>query len=217
MLSKHEWKEWTWFFWLGWQHFPFYRGCFPWGSVSQGMFCGMPESFVVHDLKSTLQHSPTTSGCEAWNLKHLMWFWTWRQVQKSFFDLFVWRGSLEGRKWAASNCHAFNVFAVQFLYRVWFFAAPWTAVSQAPLSLEFSRQEYWGRLPFPSPGGLPYPGIKSGSPALKVDSLSSESPQGLFSKCLMCSLFWEGGWVVTFLNKHFLGFNLILFGQPSIA
>ena len=40
----------------------------------------------------------------------------------------------------------------------------------------FSRQEYWSRLPFPSPGDLPNPGIKLGSPALQADALSSEPP-----------------------------------------
>ena len=53
---------------------------------------------------------------------------------------------------------------------------PGTAARQAPLSMEFSRQEYWSGLPFPSPGDLPHPGIKPGSPALPVDSLLSEPP-----------------------------------------
>ena len=39
-----------------------------------------------------------------------------------------------------------------------------------------SRQEYWSRLPFPSPGHLPNPGIEPGSPALQADALSSEPP-----------------------------------------
>ena len=39
-------------------------------------------------------------------------------------------------------------------------AASWTVAHQAPLSMEFSRQEYWNRLPFPLPGDLPAPGIK---------------------------------------------------------
>jgi len=55
-------------------------------------------------------------------------------------------------------------------------AAPWTSACQAPLSIEFSRQEYWSGLPFPSPGDLPDPGIKPGSPALQADSLQSEPP-----------------------------------------
>ena len=50
----------------------------------------------------------------------------------------------------------------------------WTKALQAPLSLGFSRQEYWSGLPFPSPGDLPSPGIKPGSPALQTDALQSE-------------------------------------------
>ena len=53
---------------------------------------------------------------------------------------------------------------------------PQTAAHQAPLSLGFSRQEYWSGLPFPSPGDLPNPGIEPGSPALQADSLLSEPP-----------------------------------------
>ena len=51
---------------------------------------------------------------------------------------------------------------------------------QAPPSMGFSRQEYWSGFPFPSPGNLPDPGIKPGSPALRADALPSE-PRG---KCL---------------------------------
>ena len=45
-------------------------------------------------------------------------------------------------------------------------ATPWTVASQAPLSMEFSRQEYWSGLPFPSPGDLPDPRIEPVSPVL---------------------------------------------------
>ena len=47
---------------------------------------------------------------------------------------------------------------------------------QAPLSIGFSRQEYWSGLPFPSPGDFPDPGIEPGSPALQADALTSEPP-----------------------------------------
>ena len=47
---------------------------------------------------------------------------------------------------------------------------PWTGAFQVPLSMEFSREEYWSGLPFPSPGDLSDPGIEPGSPALLVDS-----------------------------------------------
>ena len=60
--------------------------------------------------------------------------------------------------------------------RVRLFATPWTVACQAPLSMRFSRQEYWSGLPFPSPGDLPDPGIKPRSPALQADALPSESP-----------------------------------------
>ena len=49
-------------------------------------------------------------------------------------------------------------------------ATPWTVARLAPLSIVFSRQEYRSGLPFPSPGDLPNPGIKPGSPALQADS-----------------------------------------------
>ena len=51
---------------------------------------------------------------------------------------------------------------------------PWTVARQAPLSMEFSRQEVWSGLPFPSPGDLPDPGTEPGYPALQVDSLPTE-------------------------------------------
>ena len=54
---------------------------------------------------------------------------------------------------------------------------PWTVACQDPLSMEFSRQEYWSVLPFPSPGDLSNPGIEPESPMLQADSLPSE-PQG---------------------------------------
>ena len=48
------------------------------------------------------------------------------------------------------------------LSHVWLFVTPWTVARQAPLSVEFSRTEYWSRLPCPSPGDLPNPGIYPG-------------------------------------------------------
>ena len=53
---------------------------------------------------------------------------------------------------------------------------PWTVTHQVPLSVEFSRQEYWSGLPFSSPGDLPNPEIEPVSPALQADSLLSEPP-----------------------------------------
>ena len=60
---------------------------------------------------------------------------------------------------------------VKLLSRVWLFATPWTLAYQVPLSMGFSRQEYWSGLPFPSPGDEP------GSPTLQADALPSEPPR----------------------------------------
>ena len=56
------------------------------------------------------------------------------------------------------------------------FETPRTVAHQTPLSLESSRQEYWSKLPFPSPGDLPDPGIEPRFPTLQADSLPSELP-----------------------------------------
>ena len=61
----------------------------------------------------------------------------------------------------------------------------WTVARQAPLSMGFSRQEYWNGLPFPSPGDLPNPGIELGSPVLQADSLPSEPPGNPYYKCVV--------------------------------
>ena len=53
--------------------------------------------------------------------------------------------------------------------RAQLFATLWTEAHQAPLSMGFSRQEYWSRLPFPSPGCLPNPEIEPTSPAWQAD------------------------------------------------
>ena len=53
-------------------------------------------------------------------------------------------------------------------------ATPWTVACKVPLSVEFSKQQYWSGLPFPSPGDLPDPGIEPGSPTLQADALPSE-------------------------------------------
>ena len=63
-------------------------------------------------------------------------------------------------------CNIIQEVKVKSLSHVLLFTTPWTVAYQAPLSVGFSRQEYWSRLPFPSPGDLPNPGIESRSPTL---------------------------------------------------
>ena len=67
------------------------------------------------------------------------------------------------------------------LSHVQLFATPCTVAHQAPLSMGFSRQEYWSGLSFPSPGDLPDPGTEPGSPSLKANSLPSKPP-GIYLK-----------------------------------
>ena len=65
--------------------------------------------------------------------------------------------------------HAYSVMSNSF-------ATPWTVAHQAPLSMGFSRQEYWSGLPFPSPGDLPDTGIKPVSPALVCRFFTTAPP-----------------------------------------
>ena len=65
----------------------------------------------------------------------------------------------------------------QMLSCVQLFETAWTLACQAPLPMEFSRQEHWSGLPFPFPGDLPDTGIEPMSPvspALQADSIPTE-------------------------------------------
>ena len=67
---------------------------------------------------------------------------------------------------------------VSMLWHVRLFVTPWTVAHQASLPMEFSREEYWSGLPCPTPGDLPNPGIKPGSPALAGGFFNTESHWG---------------------------------------
>ena len=75
------------------------------------------------------------------------------------------------------NVNVHVLYGVLVLSCVRLFVTPWTVAHQAPLSMEFSRQEYWSGLPLSSPGDLPNPGIEPWSPKLQADSLPSELPK----------------------------------------
>ena len=81
---------------------------------------------------------------------------------------------------------------------VWLFVTPWTQVSAlpAPLSMGFSRQEYWSGLPRPPPGDLPDPGIEPRSPEFQADSpcplLITYFPNALqYTRCFHKHLVWS--------------------------
>ena len=77
------------------------------------------------------------------------------------------------QKGKAKECSKMKV---KSLSCVQLFVTPWTITYQTPLSMGFSKQEYWSGFPFLSPGDLPDPGIKPRSPALQADALPSEPP-----------------------------------------
>ena len=77
------------------------------------------------------------------------------------------------------------------LSRVRLFVTPWTVAYQAPLSMGFSRQDYWSGLPFPSPGDLPDPGTEPRFPTLEADSLTwaTGSPYEYYSTIRMKQIY----------------------------
>ena len=78
-------------------------------------------------------------------------------------------------------------------------ATPCTIARQAPLSMEFSRQEYWSVQTFPSPGDFPDPGIEPGSPALQADS-SLSKPSGKLLDIIADYHLKNGRWL-TLINS----------------
>ena len=89
------------------------------------------------------------------------------------------------------------------LSHVQLFSTPWTIARQAPLSMGFSRQEYWSGLPFPSPGDLPDSGIEPEFPAGQADPLPSEPP-GEPLRGWGKPIFYS---VSTFHHIHFISFS----------
>ena len=91
-------------------------------------------------------------------------------------DLSLWKKNVRKFKWELIDEQVQTTIIIvcilsmytQLLSRVWLFATPWTVACQAPLSMEFSRQEYWRGLPFPSPGDFPNSGTELASPALQT-------------------------------------------------
>ena len=78
------------------------------------------------------------------------------------------------------------------------FATQWTVALQAPLPMRFPGQEYWSGLLFPSPGDLPDPGIKPGSPALQADALLSEPPGKPLRTHIQEHMYTCGGFILMF-------------------
>ena len=110
------------------------------------------------------------------------------------------------------RCSEWQVWMLSML--ICFRVTLWTAAHQTPLFMEFSRQEYWNGLSFPSPGDLPNPGMELTSPsasALQADSLPTEPP-GELSRCLgtcskiFCTFLYDS---LSVTRHYFLSQSLI--------
>ena len=92
------------------------------------------------------------------------------------------------------------------------FVTPWSGVCLAPLSMGFSRQDYWSGLPFSSPGNPPNPGIELASPALTGGFFTIESPSSvvvIWFVCvwtLSCVQLFETPWAVALQAPPSMGF-----------
>ena len=95
------------------------------------------------------------------------------------------------------------------LSSVQLFATPWTIARRVPPSMEFSRQEYWSRLPFPPPADLPDPGIEPASPLSPAlaGRLFITEPPGKHTEYRIAQLYRavsESQWVWMELGKYWL-------------
>ena len=77
---------------------------------------------------------------------------------------------------SAVTTHTTLCVCVKSFSYVWLFTTPWTVAQQAPLSMEFPRQQYWSGFPFPSPGVFSNTGIKPMSPTLAGGFFTPEMP-----------------------------------------
>ena len=124
------------------------------GQLPRSTLCGMPSVWRVLDIEWA---STLFFDCSVADLQCNVNFRCTAQ-QFSFICIYTYKGKAKS------------------LICVWLFVTPWTEGHQAPLSMGFSRQEYWSGLPFPSPGDLPDPGTEPVSPALQADALLFEPP-----------------------------------------
>ena len=146
--------------------------CSPPGSSRQGEAWNFPSKNTAVGCHFLFQGILPTQGSNP----HLLCLLHW---QVDFFLPLSHMGSRQGGE----------LVCAQSFSHVWLFVTPWTVAHQAPLSMEFSGQEYWNGLLFPTPGDLPDSGIKLGCLALQAVSLPFE-PQGKSSprnKFLVCN------------------------------
>ena len=135
-------------------------------------------------LCDSMDHSPPDSSVHGiLQARILEWvaisFSKWTQgfcIAGKFFTIWTTREALHVGDLLYLETGAYRRWKRKSLSRVGLFATPWTVGHQVPLSMRFSRQQYWSGLPCPPQGELPNSRIKQRSPALQVDSLLSKPP-----------------------------------------
>jgi len=133
---------------------------------------GQEEKGTTEDEMAGWHH--WLDGCESeWTLGvddgqgGLVCCSSWGCKESDTIERLIWSDLI----WGWYSRHKKCACSLSCFSHVWLFVTPWTVAFQAPLSMRFSRQEYWSGLPCPPPGHLPNPGIKPESLVLKVDSL----------------------------------------------
>ena len=119
-----------------------------------------------HQFFSTQPFFPALTSIHDYWKKTYLWLYSPLSAKKCFFFLIYCLG------WS----QLFFQGVVKSLSCVWLLVTIWTVAYRAPPSIEFSRQEYWSGLPFPSTGDLPDPGIKPMSPAWAEGFFTTEPP-----------------------------------------
>ena len=159
MASPTQWT-WVWASSGSWWWTESLACCSPWGCK---------ESYMTEQLNWTELKQSINS------VQSLSKFWWIFFLQKYAILEFIWnhkrlkitKADLVNNQAEGIICPVFKPYYNTCIYIlcmpsrfscVWLFSTPWTVVYQTPLSVEFSRQEYWSGLPFPIPGDLPNQG-----------------------------------------------------------
>ena len=138
----------------------------------------MPDSLWPHGLYSSCNSPGQSTGVGSLSLLQGIFL-----TQELNWGLLPYRWilyqlSYEGSPLRSKPCHTWITCMLSHFSHIWLFVTPWTIAHQAPLSMGFSRQEYWSGLPCPPLGDLSDPGIKPTSlmsPVLTVGFFTTSS------------------------------------------
>ena len=153
------------------------------------------EPCRLQPMGSQFYGQRSLADCNPWGLKELD---TTKQVTFYCFLIFS----------ILNICMCVYIVVIQSPSNVCLFVTPWTVACQTPLSLGFSKQEYWSVLPFASSGDLPKPGIKPVSPALVCRFFIAELPERPVYICIYKILYICYFLTLPLYYKFHLGKNL---------